>query len=88
MFGFRREPVAIVLFLSTVIACLQSFGVPITQDQQATLIAVANAGLALFLRSQVTSEHTLHKAGTDSDEVHAVAGDITRVMTPSAAPTR
>jgi hypothetical protein len=52
-----------------------------TQDQQAAVLVLANAILAVFLRSQVTTENVLRNAGTSTAEVKDVASDPYAAMT-------
>lgn len=73
MRGFRAEPVAVVAVINAGLTLAVLFGVDITPEQQAGVIVFVNALLALFLRSQVTSERTLDRAGTSSKEVRGVA---------------
>jgi pilus assembly protein TadC len=87
MFGFRAEPVAIITLVQAVLGVLVAFDVGgLTQERQAMIVVLANALLGVFLRSQVTSETTLRKAGTTKTEVQNVADDPRRVLEPMIAP--
>jgi hypothetical protein len=87
MFGFRAEPVAIITLVQAAIGLAVAFDIGgLTQERQAAIILIANALLGVFLRSQVTSETTLRKAGTTKTEVQNVADDPRRVLEPMIAP--
>lgn len=75
MFGFRREPVAIIGLIQAVIYLVTEFGVTVTPGQQSAIVLVVNAFMVVFLRSQVTSETTLQQAGTSRAEMQKVAAD-------------
>ena len=49
----RSEPVAIAALVVNVLALLGTFGLNISQDQQAALIVVVNSVLAAVARSSV-----------------------------------
>jgi hypothetical protein len=87
MFGFRAEPVAIITLVQAILGVAVAFDVGnLTQERQAMIVVLVNAFLGVFLRSQVTSETTLRKAGTTKTEVQSVADDPSRVMEPMASP--
>lgn len=87
MFGFRAEPVAIITLVQALLGVLVAFDVgDLTQERQAMIVVLANALLGVFLRSQVTSETTLRRAGTTKTEVQNVADDPRRVMEPMITP--
>ena len=49
-----REPVLVTTFVGAVLACLVAFGLHLTEEQTAAIIAVVAGVLALFARSKVT----------------------------------
>lgn len=81
MWGFRAEPNAVAEAIRQGVIALVGFGVlHWTTEQQALLLAFVSAALSLFVRSQVTTESTLRKAGTTKDVVEAVAVDPYKTM--------
>jgi pilus assembly protein TadC len=88
MFGFRAEPVAIITLVQAILGVAVAFDVGnLTQERQAMIVVLVNAFLGVFLRSQVTSETTLRRAGTTKTEVQSVADDPARVMEPMKSPS-
>lgn len=87
MFGFRAEPVAIITLVQALLGVAVAFDIGnLTAERQAMIVVLANAILGVFLRSQVTSETTLRKAGTTKTEVSSIADDPRRVLEPMVVP--
>lgn len=81
MFGFRAEPAAVAELIRLVLIACVGFGlIHWTSEQQAMLLAVVSAVLSFFVRQNVTSQATLHKAGTTQTEVERVAEDPATVL--------
>ena len=49
-----REPVLILAFVAAVLNCAVLFGVDLSTEQTAAILAVVNTGLALFARHFVS----------------------------------
>lgn len=49
-----REPVAIAAFIRVVLYAAVAFGLDFTEEQLLALVAVVEAGTALFVRARVT----------------------------------
>lgn len=49
-----REPAMVVGFIQAILVLAVTFGLALTQEQTAAILAVAAIGLALITRSQVT----------------------------------
>lgn len=73
IFGFRREPVLITAVVRAGILLGTAFGLKLSVDQITAVMLFTEAVLALFTRSQVTSEATLQRAQTSSVEMAALA---------------
>ncbi len=73
--GFKTEPVLVTTAIGAVITLLVSYGVDISEDQRNAILGAIVALLALFARSQVTSEATQQKAGVTTEVVAEVAAD-------------
>lgn len=50
----RNEPALIAGLVQAVLACAVAFGLPLSDVQQGTILALSAAVLALFVRSRVT----------------------------------
>jgi hypothetical protein len=50
----RNEPVLVTGLLTAVLALLAAFGLPLSDEQVGSILAVAAAGLALVARRKVT----------------------------------
>lgn len=82
MWGFRAEPAAVAELIRLVVIALVGFGViHWTTEQQAMLLAVVSVALTFFVRENVTSQATLHKAGVTQAQVESVAADPNTVLT-------
>lgn len=71
----KNEPALVTAFVVALLACAVSFGLPITTEQQASVVALVTAALAVCgvaTRQQVTPARTTH-AETDASGV-TVAG--------------
>ena len=82
MYGFKTEPVLITALVGAVLFALVEFGVPLTDGQETAIQGVIAAVLALFARSQVTSQATLEKAaGPDAAaKVEEAAANPTKTL--------
>ena len=58
----RREPALVAALVNTLIGAAVLFGLDLTVEQSAAIVAVANAVLALVVRSQVTPTAKAPKA--------------------------
>lgn len=61
----RNEPVLVTALVGSVLALAIGFGVPITTEQIALVIAVVNAGLAFVARKAVTPNVKLTVDGAE-----------------------
>lgn len=50
----RNEPALVSGFVQTILALVVAFGLNLSTEQTAAILAVTAAGLALFVRSKVT----------------------------------
>lgn len=50
----KNEPVLLTALVSAVLALAVAFGLHLSKEQTAAILAVVNAGLALVVRSKVT----------------------------------
>jgi hypothetical protein len=70
---FGKEPALIISAIVAVLTLAVAFGVDVTETQTEAIVKVATSLLALaggaVIRSQVTSDDTLRKAGTSTKEV-------------------
>lgn len=50
----KREPALVAGLVQAVLACAVAFGLPLTDVQQGTILALSAAVLAVFVRQRVT----------------------------------
>ena len=82
MWGFRVEPAAVSELVRQCMFMSILFGlIHWTDVQQAAVLSVVSAIMTLVTRANSTSERTLNRAGTNSDEVNKVAENPTQVLT-------
>ena len=59
----KNEPAVVAGLVQAVLALLVAFGLDLTGEQIASVLAVTAAGLALFVRSQVAPVRSLKDKG-------------------------
>lgn len=85
IYGFRTEPVLVSAVVAALLALLVEFGVPLTDGQADKIQLLIGAVFVLLARSQVASQRTLDRAGTDLEEVARLAKDDAVVLVPRSA---
>ena len=73
MFGFHAEPVLISAALRAIFVAAAAWGLKATSDQIAMTILAVEAVLAIIVRQNVTSQSTLHAAGTTQRNIVQLA---------------
>ena len=82
MTGWRVEPVAVAAAIRAVILAAVAFGLEWTGEQVAAVMLAVETVLVLVLRSQVTSNDTLQRAGTSRQQIQDVAKSEYAQMMP------
>lgn len=83
----KNEPALVTALVTAILACAVSFGLPLTDGQQGSVIALVTAALAVCgvaTRQQVTPTRKVAAQATDPDSDETVAGEASDL--PVGAP--